>query len=115
MGSLSSAITDTDGKRPARLISLTYGATTINGRFITTGRVQTGDGNTYIDLDNNQFRIGNANRAIEYNVNNSGNVKITNATVEIKIQPGKLWFILVVQTVPAGLPRGILAGIQPEI
>lgn len=89
VGSLSSAITDTDGKRPARLISLTYGATTINGRFITTGRVQTGDGNTYIDLDNNQFRIGNANRAIEYNVNNSGNVKITNATVELKNTGGQ--------------------------
>lgn len=89
VGSLSSAITDTDGTRPARLISLTYGATTINGRFITTGRVQTGDGNTYIDLDNNQFRIGNANRAIEYNVNNSGNVKITNATVELKNTGGQ--------------------------
>lgn len=89
VGSLSSAITDTNGNRPARLISLTYGATTINGRFITTGRVQTGDGNTYIDLDNNQFRIGNANRAIEYNVNNSGNVKITNATVELKNTGGQ--------------------------
>lgn len=89
IGSLSSVITDTDGNRPARLISLTYGATTINGRFITTGRVQTGDGNTYIDLDNNQFRIGNANRAIEYNVNNSGNVKITNATVELKNTGGQ--------------------------
>lgn len=89
VGSLSSAITDTDGKRPARLIALTYGATTINGRFITTGRVQTGDGNTYIDLDNNQFRIGNTNRAIEYNVNNSGIVKITNATVELKNTAGQ--------------------------
>lgn len=89
IGSLSSAITDTDGKRPARLIALTYGATTINGRFITTGRVQTGDGNTYIDLDNNQFRIGNASRAIEYNVNNSGTVKITNATVELKNTGGQ--------------------------
>lgn len=89
VGSLSSAITDTDGKRPARLIALTYGATTINGRFITTGRIQTDDGNTYIDLDNNQFRIGNASRAIEYNVNNSGNVKITNATVELKNTGGQ--------------------------
>ena len=51
VGSLSSAITDTDGKRPARLISLTYGATTINGRFITTGRIQSVDGQTYFDLD----------------------------------------------------------------
>ena len=51
VGSLSSTITDTDGKRPARLISLTYGATTINGRFITTGRIQSVDGQTYFDLD----------------------------------------------------------------
>lgn len=51
VGSLSSAITDADGKRPARLIALTYGATTINGRFITTGRIQSVDGQTYFDLD----------------------------------------------------------------
>lgn len=51
VGSLSSAITDTDGKRPARLIALTYGATTINGRFLTTGRVQSADRQTYFDLD----------------------------------------------------------------
>lgn len=51
IGSLSSAITDADGTRPARLISLTYGASTINGRFITTGRIQSTDGNTYFDLD----------------------------------------------------------------
>lgn len=51
VGSLSSAMADTDGKRPARLIALTYGATTINGRFITTGRIQSKDGQTYIDLD----------------------------------------------------------------
>lgn len=89
VGSLSSAITDANGSRPARLIALTYGATTINGRFITTGRIQTGDGNTYIDLDNNQFRIGDASRAIEYNVNNSGNVKIKNATVELKNTGGQ--------------------------
>ena len=57
--------------------------------FSDLGTYQTGDGNTYIDLDNNQFRIGNANRAIEYNVNNSGNVKITNATVEIKNTAGQ--------------------------
>lgn len=51
IGSLSSVITDTDGNRPARLIALTYGATTINGRFITTGRIQSVDGQTYFDLD----------------------------------------------------------------
>lgn len=55
VGSLSSAITDTDGKRPARLIALTYGATTINGRFLTTGRIQSGDGQTYFDLDTGEI------------------------------------------------------------
>lgn len=51
IGSLSSVITDTDGNRPARLIALTYGATTINGRFLATGRIKSGNGQTYFDLD----------------------------------------------------------------
>lgn len=51
VGSLSSAITDANGSRPARLIALTYGATTINGRFVTTGRIQSGNGGVYFDLD----------------------------------------------------------------
>lgn len=34
-----------------RWISLTYGTTSINGRFIKTGRVQSADGQTYFDLD----------------------------------------------------------------
>lgn len=55
IGSLSSVITDTDGNRPARLIALTYGATTINGRFLTTGRIQSGDGQTYFDLDTGEI------------------------------------------------------------
>ena len=56
IGSLSSVITDTDGTNPARLISLTYGSTTINGRFINTGRIQSsGGGVTYFDLDNGEI------------------------------------------------------------
>ena len=51
LGSLSSVISDADGKRTARLISLTYGGTTINGRFINTGRIQSADGSVYFDLD----------------------------------------------------------------
>ncbi|OZI09579.1 hypothetical protein BWI93_03075 [Siphonobacter sp. BAB-5385] len=34
-----------------RWYSLTYGATSINGRFIKTGRIQSFDGTTYFDLD----------------------------------------------------------------
>lgn len=52
IGTLSSVITDDGDKNPARLISLTYGASTINGRFIRTGRIQSsGGGTTYFDLD----------------------------------------------------------------
>ncbi len=38
-----------------RWISLTYGATAINGRFIKTGRIQSFDGQTYFDLDTNEI------------------------------------------------------------
>ncbi|ARK08883.1 phage tail protein [Fibrella sp. ES10-3-2-2] len=38
-----------------RFISLTYGATTINGRFIRTGRIQSADGSTYFDLDTGEI------------------------------------------------------------
>lgn len=34
-----------------RFISLTYGSTTINGRFIKTGMIISGDGRVWIDLD----------------------------------------------------------------
>lgn len=56
IGTLSSVITDSNGKFPARLISLTYGASTINGRFVNTGRIQSsGGGTTYFDLDNGEI------------------------------------------------------------
>jgi len=38
-----------------RWISLTYGATAINGRFIKTGRIQSFSGETYFDLDMNEI------------------------------------------------------------
>lgn len=56
IGVLNSVITDADGSNPARLISLTYGGSTINGRFIKTGRIESsGDSNTYFDLDNGEI------------------------------------------------------------
>lgn len=39
-----------------RWINLTYGATSINGRFIKTGRIQSADGGTYFDLDSGEIR-----------------------------------------------------------
>lgn len=44
---------DTDTK--VRSIALTYGFTTINGRFIKTGRIESADGTTYFDLDNSEI------------------------------------------------------------
>lgn len=38
-----------------RWISLTYGSTTINGRFIRTGRIQSALGETYFDLDSGEI------------------------------------------------------------
>ena len=62
-GVLSSVI---DG---ARQISLLFGFTTINGRFVKTGRVQSADGVTYFDLDSGEiqgkitFKAGSAGYA----------------------------------------------------
>lgn len=39
----------------AREISLMYGFTTVSGRFIKTGRIQSADGNTYFDLDSGEI------------------------------------------------------------
>ncbi|MDR1455678.1 MAG: phage tail protein, partial [Tannerella sp.] len=52
IGVLNSVETDDDGGRPARFVSLTYGSSTVNGRFIRTGRIESSGGGTgYIDLD----------------------------------------------------------------
>jgi len=42
-----------DEEAGIRIISLTYGFTRINGKFITTGRIESEDGQNYFDLDNN--------------------------------------------------------------
>lgn len=39
-----------------RALALMYGFTTVNGRFIKTGRIQSADGVTYFDLDAGEFK-----------------------------------------------------------
>lgn len=57
IGVLNSVSTDTHGGNAARLISLTYGSSTINGRFIRCGRIESsGGGATYFDLDTGEIR-----------------------------------------------------------
>lgn len=60
IGVLNSVVTDAEGKNPGRLVSLTYGSSTINGRFIRTGRIESSSGKCYFDLDKNEIG-GNIN------------------------------------------------------
>ena len=66
-----------------RVLSLTYGATETNGRFLTTGRIQSQDGKTYFDLDE-----GVISGQIKF-VSGDGSIKdVTALETEIKnIQP----------------------------
>lgn len=49
-------VNSVDKTLQARSMSLTYGFSTINGRFIKTGRIESADGNTYFDLDAGEIR-----------------------------------------------------------
>ena len=53
-----------------RWISLTYGATSVNGRYIKTGRIQSADGSCYFDLDNNEIHgtITFTKNGTDYNI-----------------------------------------------
>ncbi|GAB3883498.1 putative Ig domain-containing protein [Spirosoma agri] len=65
-----------------RWISLTYGATAINGRFIKTGRIQSFDGTTYFDLD-----LGEIGGKITF-VATDGSVKPISALTKTTIDAG---------------------------
>ncbi|WP_142783342.1 phage tail protein [Changchengzhania lutea] len=65
-----------------RGISLTYGQTTINGKFITTGRVQSVDGINYFDLDTGQFFIGDSNSSLDWNVTNPNKLTIKGSVIQ---------------------------------
>lgn len=76
IGVLNSAV---DG---VRAISLTYGATTINGAFITTGRIQSQDENSYIDLDGNAVVMGNGtSQELSWNKNGDGKLRVKGGLV----------------------------------
>lgn len=71
IGVLNSVVTDEGGKNPGRLVSLTYGSSTINGRFIRTGRIESNARSCYFDLDNNE--IGGVIKFVK-NDGSTGNV-----------------------------------------
>jgi hypothetical protein len=52
---LVGVVNSVDSATNTRLIALTYGGTTINGRYMRTGRIQSTDGSTYFDLDSGEL------------------------------------------------------------
>lgn len=59
----------------------TYGFTRINGNTITTGRIITSDGECYLDLDDNKFRIGDSTSSIDWNVSAKSRLTLKNVSV----------------------------------
>lgn len=94
IGVLNSVITDADGSNPARLISLTYGGSTINGRFIKTGRIESSGGsNTYFDIDNGEIggniKIKSGSSGYN-NLSDKPNLSIYATTSELNILGDKI-------------------------
>ena len=77
VGILSTLYTDDN----FRDFTTTYGFTRINGNTITTGRIITSDGECYLDLDGNKFRIGDNSSSIDWNVSRNNAVTLKNVSV----------------------------------
>lgn len=77
-----------------RWISLTYGATVINGKFVRTGRISSQDGLTYFDLDSGEisgrikFSSGNYDNEIEANISTA--VAAANSAQEAAVNAASL-------------------------
>jgi len=65
-----------------RWISLTYGSTSINGRFIRTGRIISQDNLNFFDLDENKFRVGNLNSGLDWNDTAENTLTLRGALVQ---------------------------------
>ena len=55
IGTVSSPEVDSTTLQAVRTVSLTYGFSTINGRHIKTGKIESTAGTCYFDLDNNEI------------------------------------------------------------
>lgn len=75
----------------------TYGFTRINGNTITTGRIVTSDGENYLDLDGNKFRIGDSTSSVDWNVTAKNQLTLHN--VRLLSDSG--------DTAPIGVYRGV--------
>lgn len=74
-----------------------YGFTRINGNTITTGKIVSEDGNNYLDLDGNLFRIGDSASSVDYGVTKKGQITLHN--VKVKSDSG--------DTADLGVYRGV--------
>lgn len=65
-----------------RDFDFTHGMTYINGGTITTGKIQSIDGNNYLDLTQSQFRVGDTNSSLDWNVTTPAKLTIKGALVQ---------------------------------
>lgn len=72
-----------DSTAQFRDFTSTYGFTRINGNTITTGKIVTSDGGSYLDLDNNRFRMGDSLSSIDYNVSATNQITLNNVKLKI--------------------------------
>ena len=75
VGILSSVYADEN----FRDFTATYGFTRINGRTITTGRVQSSTKESYFDLDSDTFKLGDA---LSFNLNGNKVLRLKGALVQ---------------------------------
>ncbi len=64
-----------------RDFDFTNGMTYINGDTITTGRIKSLDGLNFFDLSSSQFRIGNDESYLDYNVSEAGRLTLKGVLV----------------------------------
>ncbi len=65
-----------------RSVSLTYGATTINGKFIRTGQIESSDGSCFINLDGNGFRLGDNVSSLAWNNNKDRKLRLKGTLIQ---------------------------------
>lgn len=68
------------GDGTKRFFQITKGMTFINGETITTGKIQSQDGLSYLDLSNNTFKIGDATSSIDWGVTTPDTLTIKGLT-----------------------------------
>lgn len=66
----------------ARAVNLLNGFTFINGRYITTGRIQSQGGDSYLDLDTGAFSLGDAREGLSWNHGGNRRLVLSGALVQ---------------------------------